>query len=72
MLTTGDRVRYSIENAPADGLALTHHGHPFVLTDDEPVELDVPPITPLTDRPTQPAGRAPESPNSPVQVEADQ
>jgi alpha,alpha-trehalose phosphorylase len=68
----GARVRYSIENAPAGGLALTHHGHPFVLDASAPIELDVPELKPLTARPTQPAGRAPESPNSPVQVEADQ
>jgi alpha,alpha-trehalose phosphorylase len=70
--TTGERARYTIENAPDDGLALTHHGHPFVLTAAQPVELDVPAIAPLTERPTQPAGRAPESADSPVQVEADQ
>jgi alpha,alpha-trehalose phosphorylase len=60
VLVTPDRVQYSTENAAGDVvLQLRHHGEPFTLTAAKPVELAIPPMTPFTDRPSQPTGRAP-------------
>ncbi|UQX87346.1 hypothetical protein M6D93_13690 [Jatrophihabitans telluris] len=61
-----DAARYVVEDGVDVTLHLHHHGQPFTVTSQDPVELAVPPIHPLTDRPTQPAGRAPTpTPTSP-------
>jgi alpha,alpha-trehalose phosphorylase len=50
------RVRYEIVSG--EPLSLTHHGTPFTVTQQEPVELEIPPIV-AGPTPTQPAGRPP-------------
>jgi alpha,alpha-trehalose phosphorylase len=60
VLVEGDRVTYAVEDGPDLRLELLHHGQPFTLGTDHPVELSVPALSPLTEVPRQPAGRAPE------------
>ena len=60
VLVEGDRVTYAVEDGPDLRLELLHHGQPFTLGTDHPVELSVPALSPLTEGPRQPAGRAPE------------
>jgi alpha,alpha-trehalose phosphorylase len=57
---TNHRVVYRAESEAGDGLEIVHHGHQVKLVANEPQELAVPPLDPLTDLPTQPAGREPE------------
>jgi alpha,alpha-trehalose phosphorylase len=59
VLATADRVHYSMEGSSQDELHLVLHGKPFTLTVANTVELPIPSIPPLTNRPGQPAGRAP-------------
>jgi alpha,alpha-trehalose phosphorylase len=59
VVATKDRACYSVEDGPESHLQLLHHGAAFTIDAAAPVELDIPPITPLTPRPHQPAGRAP-------------
>ena len=60
VLATPDRASYSMDSADGDVvLQLRHHGEPFTLTAATPAELEIPLITPFTERPSQPAGRAP-------------
>ncbi|MDQ1752053.1 MAG: alpha,alpha-trehalose phosphorylase [Pseudonocardiales bacterium] len=64
----GSKIRVAIDRnsagytAQSEGggqLDLVHHGQPFTLYPGRAVTLDIPPITPLTPRPRQPQGRAP-------------
>jgi alpha,alpha-trehalose phosphorylase len=64
----GSKIRVAIDRtsagytAQSEGggqLDLVHHGQPFALHPGRAVTLDIPPITPLTPRPRQPQGRAP-------------
>jgi alpha,alpha-trehalose phosphorylase len=64
----GSKIRVAIDRnsagytAQSEGggqLDLVHHGQPFALYPGRAVTLDIPPITPLTPRPRQPLGRAP-------------
>lgn len=59
VLVTDQRARYTVEDAQPNQLELLHHGQPITLSPAKPVELDIPPISPLTSRPRQPQGRAP-------------
>ncbi len=53
-------VRYAVDGDVGDGLTIVHHGEEVTLRPDEPLELEVPELKPLTDPPTQPVGREPE------------
>ena len=53
-------VHYAVEGDVGDGLTIVHHGDEVTLRSDEPLELEVPELKPLTDPPRQPVGRAPE------------
>lgn len=52
------RARYAVEDAPKSPLELVHHGQ-HVLVGTDPVDLDIPALTAPSQRPQQPAGRAP-------------
>ncbi len=58
-----DSATYLIaEYKPIDDqaeLELSHHGKTFSIHPDTPVTMPIEPIVPLTERPSQPAGRAP-------------
>ncbi len=56
---TSEQATYTVENGQSTMLELAHHGTPFSLSPGAPVTLPIEAITPLTPRPTQPAGRAP-------------
>lgn len=53
-----DRVRYRVEDGPHASLPILHHGEPHTIT-TATLELPIPPLSPPTDRPSQPAGRVP-------------
>ena len=57
---TDSRVVYRAEGEVGEGLEILHHGQAVKLLADEPQELAVPAVAPLTDPPTQPVGREPE------------
>ena len=59
MLITQTEATYSVEDGQSFSLELSHHGEPFTLTTQASVTLPIEPARPLTDRPVQPAGRAP-------------
>ncbi|MGI8695729.1 MAG: glycoside hydrolase family 65 protein [Mycobacteriales bacterium] len=56
---TRDDATYTVENGHDSVVPLRHHGKDFELHMSEAVTLPIPPITPLTPRPTQPVGREP-------------
>ena len=56
---TATSARYSLEDGPDTELALRHHDKEFTLGTADAVELPIPELTPLTERPTQPRGREP-------------
>ncbi|MCW2528186.1 MAG: glycoside hydrolase family 65 central catalytic [Pseudonocardiales bacterium] len=61
VVAAGDTVQYSLEDGPDAKVSVLHHGQQFNLATGAPVEFPIPPITPLTPRPSQPPGRAPVS-----------
>ena len=56
---SGDEVTYERSDGADGEVELLHCGQPFTLRSEEPVVRPVEQVTPLTDRPTQPAGREP-------------
>jgi alpha,alpha-trehalose phosphorylase len=59
VVATKDHACYSVEDGPDTHLRLLHHGVAFTIDASAQVELEIPPMTPLTSRPGQPAGRTP-------------
>jgi alpha,alpha-trehalose phosphorylase len=57
---TQEQASYALDDGSETVLELRHHGQPFAVSHHQPVTLDIPPMTPLTPRPSQPEGRAPE------------
>jgi alpha,alpha-trehalose phosphorylase len=52
-----DSATYTVRGDAQPSVRLTHHGEALVLRPDAPVTRPIPPITPLTDPPSQPYGR---------------
>jgi alpha,alpha-trehalose phosphorylase len=59
LVITADRARYTVEDGADARVELSHHGSPFTVSADAPVELPIPACTEHTATPTQPRGRAP-------------
>jgi alpha,alpha-trehalose phosphorylase len=54
-----DSATYTVRGPVDRHLELSHHGETLVIRADAPVTRAIPPMHPLTERPTQPPGRAP-------------
>ncbi|MEO6957498.1 MAG: glycosyl hydrolase family 65 protein [Antricoccus sp.] len=54
-----DQAIYTLDDGPDGHTEITHCGQTFMLTVDAPVTMDLQPVTPLTEAPKQPPGRAP-------------
>jgi alpha,alpha-trehalose phosphorylase len=54
-----DEATYSLRDGPADELSISHWGEPIVVTSKAAVTRPIPVVRPLSERPTQPPGRAP-------------
>jgi alpha,alpha-trehalose phosphorylase len=67
VVITEDEASYTIEDGPDTPVQLHHHGEAFTISAGDSVRLPIPPITPLTPRPTQPIGREPNRATAPKQ-----
>ncbi|MGA8246035.1 MAG: glycosyl hydrolase family 65 protein [Nocardioides sp.] len=56
---THTEATYTLQGDPGSELRLEHHGHLVTLAGGSSATLEIPEQTPLTPRPSQPAGRAP-------------
>lgn len=54
-----DQAIYTLDDGPDGHTEITHCGETFMLMVDAPVTMDLQPVTPLTEAPKQPPGRAP-------------
>jgi alpha,alpha-trehalose phosphorylase len=57
---THTEATYTLRDEPGTQVRLRHHGHTVTLAGGSPTTLEIPEQTPLTPRPNQPAGRAPQ------------
>jgi alpha,alpha-trehalose phosphorylase len=54
-----ERATYTMDAEPGSSVELSHHGESLTVAPGASVTRDIPPLAPMTPRPTQPEGRAP-------------